>query len=183
MDAACSHGGILFSSSRLCTAGRKSANSMLYSSQIEINNEAITGPIKIPGNPNITIPPKLLKKISSSCIRVSLPTKIGRRTLSRLPTIKLQNNANPIPMAILPCVNKITTAGIHTKAAPILGIAANIAISEPQNTAFGIPATAKAIPASAPCNKPISKEPFSVARVTEVNLSSIIRSSAVLSGK
>ena len=63
------------------------------------------------------------------------------------------------------------------------GITDSTTISAPQNSALGTPATAKAMPARVPCSRPITAVPFSVARVTERNLSSSRRSSASSSGR
>ncbi len=131
----------------------------------------------MPTTPNMIMPPRVPKRIISSCIWVSLPTRMGRSRLSMLPTTAAQNTPRPMALARCPVAARIITAGTHTSAVPMPGIKDSTAIMVPQNTALSIPTTAKAAPANPPCRMPITAVPFRVARVTDVNLSSMRRSS------
>jgi len=75
------------------------------------------------------------------------------------------------------------TPGSQTIAVPIPGTIDMTAATVPQKMALGNPTVAKAAPTSAPWTRPITAMPFNVARVTEVNLSSIRSSSSGFSGR
>ena len=117
------------------------------------------------------MPPRVLKKIISSCSLTSRPTSTGRRRLSTLPTRSPQKASSPIALTISPEKARMMTAGNQTRAEPTAGMMERKVMTVPQNTAPSIPTTQKARPARLPWITPITRVPLMAARVTEVNLS------------
>ncbi|MNF60497.1 hypothetical protein D3C84_421170 [compost metagenome] len=103
-------------------------------------------------------------------MRVSLPTRIGRSTLSTRPITRMPKSANPTPCQSAPLIMKNSATGPQTIPAPTSGSSERKAIITPQNTGLGMSSTQNTRPPSAPWTMETTMLPFTVARTTRVNL-------------
>ena len=140
------------------------------------------GPTMNPIRPKRNSPPSVPIRMRRSGIFASLPTSIGRRKLSTVPTTAAHHVASKIAVRCCPVTNRMIAAGTHTNAAPIPGIIARIVMIVPYRAAPSIPATQNAMPAKAPWIMPITSVPLTVARVIDASWVSIRVSSSSLSG-
>ena len=116
-----------------------------------------SGPIKIPIGPRSEIPPSTEKRIKNGGIFILLPTRIGFRTLSTVPT-KIADHANrPIAGIICPVAKRKIIPGTVTSAVPKDGIKELIPATRPQSAGLGTLKIMKPIDTRAPCINPINK--------------------------
>ncbi len=108
------------------------------------------GPMMNPAKPKTAIPPNVAKNIKSGCISVSLPTSLGRRTLSMTEIIPMPTEKMKIPCQISPSRNITMPAGNQIRPDPNIGIMEVSVIESPQMAGEGMPAIQKVIPPKKP---------------------------------
>jgi hypothetical protein len=104
----------------------------------------------MPTGPKREIPPKTENKIKSGGRFILLPTIIGLKRLSTIPTIATAQIRSPIASTVFPVINRNMTAGTEIIAVPIVGTRAVIIVTNPQRAEFGTPKSVKPIPINIP---------------------------------
>ncbi len=103
-------------------------------------------------------------------MRVSFPTRIGRSRLSTNPITSTPQTTSAMPCQSAPVAKKYRATGSHTSPAPTAGTSDRKAISTAHSKAPLTSRNQKASPPSAPWIAATSRLPFTVARITVVNL-------------
>ncbi len=97
-------------------------------------------------------------------------------------TTSVHQTPSAIPATSSPRNSNTPTAGTQTSAAPTPGTADRMAMMTLQKIGPGMPTTANAAPASAPCMTPTTRVTFSVARVIDTPRSMTTRRSVSVNG-
>ncbi len=98
------------------TGAGASSSATLNSAQAATNSAAIAGPMTKPLSPNSEMPPMVDSSTRKSGSLVSLPTRMGRSTLSTMPITPAPHTARPTPEGSEPVASAIDKAREAVKA-------------------------------------------------------------------
>lgn len=136
-----------------------------------------SGPIRTPIGPSNTIPPSTEKRINNGGIFIFLPTIIGLKKLSIIPTNITDQIKSPIAGIRWPVAKRKIIAGTVINAVPKVGNREAIPAVTPQRVGFGTPKTIKPIDTKIPWIRAIKRYPFAISFIDWESLVNILLSS------